>query len=281
VASDIAGHSTSSTLASPAHREYAYAVTYPRFAALAFPLVAIVLALFVFMNFRQPTADGNPARPPRPETSSAPPVNGPSAPGETKAAFDSIYKDAKWGANAEGAGNSGTGSTVAATLIYRTFLQQFLKENNIKSVVDAGCGDWEFSQAIDWTGIDYKGYDIVDAVVEADKKKYAKPNIQFFAANIVDTELPPADLLISKHVLQHLPTADVEKFVKQMKKYKHVLFTNGVHPLFLTARNTDIKPGEYRELDLLRPPFNIPGIKVLTYWDGHHMHQVEHFMPQQ
>ena len=35
--------------------------------------------------------------------------------------------------------------------------QQFLKDNAIRSVVDAGCGDWEFSQAIDWTGIDYKG----------------------------------------------------------------------------------------------------------------------------
>jgi len=46
-------------------------------------------------------------------------------------------------------------------------LQQFLKDNKIRSVVDAGCGDWGLSQALDWGGIDYKGYDIVEAVIAA------------------------------------------------------------------------------------------------------------------
>lgn len=252
---------------------------YQRVASLAFPAVSIALGLFVFTNFRQPKTEDSSSAAPQP-TRSAPLVLDPSGPGNAKAAFAAIYKEATWGTNGEGVGTSGTGSTVASTLIYRTFLQQFLKENDIRSVVDAGCGDWEFSQAIDWTGIDYKGYDIVESVIESNKKNHSKPNIQFFSANIVDTELPPADLLISKHVLQHMPTTDVEKFVKQMKKYKHVLFTNGVHPLNLSAQNTDISPGGYRELDLMSPPFNIPGVKVLTYWDGHHMHQVEHFTPQ-
>jgi len=121
----------------------------------------------------------------------------------TRSAFASIYSGATWGTNDKGIGNSGTGSTLRATALYRTFLQQFLKDNHIASVVDAGCGDWEFSKAIDWTGIDYKGFDIVDAVIAADKKLYTKPNVHFFGANIVEKDLPPADLLISKHVLQH------------------------------------------------------------------------------
>ena len=36
----------------------------------------------------------------------------------------------------------------------------------------------------------------------------------------------------------------------------------------------DIKPGQYRTLDITRPPFNIPGLKILTYSDDVHMHQV-------
>jgi SAM-dependent methyltransferase len=192
----------------------------------------------------------------------------------TRQAFEDIYRSARWGTNAKGEGNSGTGSTARSTLLYRTFLQQFLRDNEIRSVVDAGCGDWEFSNLLDWTGVDYRGYDIVEAVIAADTKKYARANIHFFAANIVETNLPPADLLISKHVLQHLSNSDVQKFLAQLPKYKHVLLINGVDRMTLSADNTDIAAGGYRELDVTRPPFNVPGVKVLSYWDGMHMHQV-------
>jgi SAM-dependent methyltransferase len=192
-----------------------------------------------------------------------------------EAAFDDIYKSATWGTNAAGVGNSGFGSKLQTTLLYRTFLAQMMKDLKVQSVVDAGCGDWEFSQAIDWTGIDYKGYDIVPAVVEHDKQTYGKPNIQFFNADIIETDLPPADLLISKHVLQHLPNADVQKFLtKQLPKYKYIVLTDGVRRDTLSSTNPDIKPGQYRPLDLTQPPFNVHGAKVLSWWDGVDMHQV-------
>jgi SAM-dependent methyltransferase len=219
-----------------------------------------------------PVGDGSAVAPPQAGAEVGP---GSETTASREAAFDSIYKSAMWGANAQGAGNSGFGSTLRTTLLYRTFLGQLLKDLKIQSVVDAGCGDWEFSQAIDWTGIDYKGYDIVPAVIEHDKASYAKPNIQFFNADIIETDLPPADLLISKHVLQHLPNADVQKFLtRQLHKYKYVLLTDGVSVGSMSSTNPDIKPGQYRPLDLTRPPFNLRGAKVLTWWDGRDMHQV-------
>jgi SAM-dependent methyltransferase len=198
----------------------------------------------------------------------------------TREAFENIYKDATWGANAEKVGSSGPGSTLESTFLYRKYLEKFLKDAEIRSVVDAGCGDWEFSQAIDWTGIDYKGFDIVPAVIEEDKKKYGKPHIQFFVGNIVTDDLPRADLLICKHVLQHLPSADVQQFLKkQLPKYKHVLIMNGVDPITLTSDNPDIPVGAYRHLDMTKPPFNLKAAKVLTFWDGVAMDQVVHYRP--
>lgn len=194
----------------------------------------------------------------------------------TQKAFEDIYKNAAWGVNSANVGHSGSGSFLESTVVYRAFLQQFMKDNDIRSVVDAGCGDWEFSHAIDWTGIDYKGFDIVPSVIEANKTKYGTKTIQFFAANVVETELPAADLLISKHVLQHLPNADVAKFLKQLPRYKHILLTNSVERETFTGANVDIKPGEYRPLDVTRPPFGVGGAKVLSYWDGKDMHQVVH-----
>jgi len=190
--------------------------------------------------------------------------------------FSEIYAKKIWGTNAEGEGNSGPGSTLKATVVYRAYLQSFLKDYKISSVVDAGCGDWEFSHAIDWSGVDYKGYDIVASVVAKNQKKYSAPNVHFYVANIVDEELPAADLLICRHVLQHLPNRDIMKFLTRLSKYKHALLTNGVDAETLTADNQDIQIGEFRPLDMTQEPFTLPGQKVLTYWDGSHMHQVVH-----
>jgi SAM-dependent methyltransferase len=189
--------------------------------------------------------------------------------------FEDVYLRAKWGTNGGDAGTSGSGSTLRATLLYRTFLEQFMREANVKSVVDAGCGDWEFSQAIDFRGIDYKGFDIVPAIIERDTKNHEKPNVHFFVGDVVTSDLPPADLLIVKHVLQHLPNRSVQAFLaKQLSKYKHVLLINGVNAVSLSSSNPDIAAGAFRNLDVTKPPFNVEGAKILTYWDDFNTQQV-------
>jgi SAM-dependent methyltransferase len=198
----------------------------------------------------------------------------PSVPAAVTKAFTEIYDDKVWGAGSGSLGTSGMGSTVEATIVYRPFLQDFMKQHGVKSVVDAGCGDWEFSSTMDWTGIDYTGVDIVAAVIAEDQKKYGAPNIKFQTADIVRTQLPAADLLICKDVLQHLPAEDVLTFLAQLPKYKDALITDTVDKHTLTAENHEITPGQFRPLDLTQPPFNLPALKVLTYFDGSHMHQV-------
>jgi SAM-dependent methyltransferase len=193
--------------------------------------------------------------------------------------FSNIYTKKLWGVNADGEGHSGSGSTLEATVIYRVFLQDFLEKHKITSVVDAGCGDWECSRALDWSGIEYRGYDIVEEVIAKNRKRYAAPNIQFFVANVLTDPLPAADLLICKHVLQHLPNRDVLRFRPQMEKYKHVLLVNSVDSATMSAPNNDIRLGDYRPLDPTRAPFYIVGKKILTYWDGDHMQQVIHARP--
>ncbi len=198
----------------------------------------------------------------------------PSTPEKVAKAFTEIYDDKVWGEGSGGQGTSGGGSTLGATVVYRAYLQDFMKAHGVKSVVDAGCGDWEFSSTMDWTGIDYTGVDVVASVIAEDKKKYGAPNIKFQTADIVRTDLPAADLLICKDVLQHLPTEDVLAFLAQLPKYKDVLLTDTVDKATLTAENHDIQPGQFRLLDLTKPPFSVPALKVLTYFDGSHMHQV-------
>lgn len=188
--------------------------------------------------------------------------------------FTNIYDNCHWGKNTENKGTSGPGSSLKATTSYRVFLQQFLKAFHINNVVDFGCGDWEFSQHIDWNGITYTGYDVVKHVVETNQQKYAKQNVRFIHENGLMTELPSADLLICKDVLQHLSLKNIKRFLKQTSKFKYCLITNDVHPHTLTSDNPDIPNGSYRHLDLTAPPFNVNGLKVLNYEAGCNTKQV-------
>ena len=131
-----------------------------------------------------------------------------------------------WGVNEEGKAFSGTSSLVKNTEEYRSFLQTFLAKHQIESVVDLGCGDWEFSHLIDWSGIDYIGYDVVAPVIERNIETFSAPRISFVHANFMAEEIPSADLMICKNVLQHFSNKDILKFLPLTKKFKYCLISN-------------------------------------------------------
>jgi SAM-dependent methyltransferase len=171
--------------------------------------------------------------------------------------FDDIYIKNIWSVG------SGPGSTEENTRQYRWFLQNFLRSNRIKRVLDLGCGDWQFSKLLDWTGIDYLGVD-VSAVVLANTMAFARPGIAFLKLNAVTDQLPDADLLIAKDVLQHWSNADISKFLPKLKSFRMALITNGFHPSLMNKLNHDMETGGWRPVDLPKPPFNLDGNYV--YW---------------
>ena len=179
--------------------------------------------------------------------------------------FNRIYSEGVWGRDVGGKGTSGSGSTLEITREYRAYLEDFIRKHRVGSIVDAGCGDWSFSSAIDWGGASYLGVDIASDVIEANRSKHQKRGVTFQVGDIT-AELPPADLLISKDVLQHLPDALVHKFITnnlKKGKYKWVLLTND-----RGIGNTDIVPGGYRAIDLSAPPFEVAGLVDLPITFG-------------
>jgi len=171
--------------------------------------------------------------------------------------FNRIYADGKWGRDVAGNGTSGTGSTLEITREYRAYIEQFVKTHHVNSVVDAGCGDWRFSRAIDWNNASYLGIDIASDVIASVRNKYEKGRVTFQVGDITD-ELPSADLLISKDVLQHLSNTLVQKFIRnnvRKGKYKWVILTND-----RGSKNYDIDSGGYRAIDVAAPPFDVRGL---------------------
>lgn len=185
--------------------------------------------------------------------------------------FDKIYEEKLWGANEENEGFSGGGSLLENVRPYYNYLKKFLQEHDIKSVVDVGCGDWTFSKHVDWSGIQYTGVDVVGAVIEKNKAKYGADNIHFIHGNFLETDLPSADLLICKHVLQHMPNEDIFDFIELLPNYKHCLVLNAmpIGQVNVDHQVTDKFPfWEDRGIDLTLPPFNVIGNHVLIYPQG-------------
>ena len=171
--------------------------------------------------------------------------------------FNRIYAEGTWGKDVAGKGTSGAGSTLEVTREYRAYVEDFIKKHSVTSVVDAGSGDWSFSSAIDWGGASYLGVDIATDVVAAVRNKHEKARITFQVGDITD-ELPAADLLISKDVLQHLSNELVRKFIRnnlRKGKYKWAILTND-----RGSENRDIANGGYRTIDLAAPPFEVRGL---------------------
>jgi len=152
----------------------------------------------------------------------------------------------------------------SSTIEYRAFIERFIKENEVRSVTDLGCGDWQFSRLIDWSDVDYVGFDVVGHLIERNRREYGRKNIRFQQFEDV-SDLPGGDLLLSKEVLQHLPNEIVLNYLEEIRrKYKFALLTNAIEPSDIA--NRDIVAGDWRPLRLDQPPFNIRGATVSIYF---------------
>jgi SAM-dependent methyltransferase len=166
----------------------------------------------------------------------------------TPAVFRQIYEENLWGFG------SGHGARPRVTKGYRTFIENFISENAITSVLDFGCGDWQFSRLIDWRGADYLGLDVVPELIHRNQASYGTRRIAFALSPDRLADVPHADLLLVKHVLQHWPTGLVQDFMSQVvPRFRFALITNTVEPK--NSLNSEIAMGEWRPLDLRRAPY--------------------------
>ena len=185
----------------------------------------------------------------------------PADPTSLREIFSGKYEDAE----SDWVGNSGPGSDPYYNLPYRAFLEGFLRLNHIGSVVDIGCGDWQFSRFVDFGQATYLGLDVVASVVDRNEARFGGGRVRFAMMPDDHDALPPADLLIIKDVLQHLPNDDILAFRDRvLPRYRFCLLTNSYRKLDVPV-NVDIPLGAFRCLDLRAPPFDFEGAYVLQF----------------
>tara|TARA_Y100000385_G_scaffold40141_1_gene37319 strand:+ start:2733 stop:3434 length:702 start_codon:yes stop_codon:yes gene_type:complete len=146
----------------------------------------------------------------------------------TEKIFTKIYNDSAWSRKSLNF-NSGPGShNINLVIPYVKFVNSFLLNNNLKSIIDLGCGDFNVGKDIYNNVNKYYAFDIVPDLINTNKKKFNDKKIIFKCSNFIDDILPKADCVILRQVLQHLDNKSITKVLEKIKSYKYVIITEHI-----------------------------------------------------
>jgi hypothetical protein len=166
--------------------------------------------------------------------------------------FTRIIRSAAWGAETR----CGHGSTLEACQAVVKVLPEWFRKFGISTMVDLGCGDWDWMRAVDLTGIRYDGYEVVQDLVLGNQK-YETDHIHFHHADVLEIEIPKVDLVLCKDVFGHLPTELSMKLLGaiELSGSKYLASTTSVG--WPPQNRVYVRVGGFSPVDLETPPFDL------------------------
>ena len=166
---------------------------------------------------------------------------------------------------------SGTGSSLQQTAVLVEKLPKLLRELGVDNMLDIPCGDFNWMQTVDLSGIQYTGADIVESLVLANRQRYRHLSRRFLHMDLKQDELGAYGLVFCRDCLVHFSIGDIHRALDNIR-------TSGSRYLMTTTftgqtENRDIPTGGWRPLNFQLPPFNFPEPVMLlnekcTEWDG-------------
>jgi hypothetical protein len=167
--------------------------------------------------------------------------------------FEYIYENNIWGSPES---QSGEGSELVATAEIRAKLPALLHSYGIRSLLDAPCGDFGWMSRLNLSDVMYIGVDVVRSLVERNELGHGGTRRQFIVSDIVTDPLPEADLILCRDCLVHLSYREIGEALRNFRR-------SGAAYLLTTTftevdENRDITTGDWRPLNMCKPPFNFP-----------------------
>lgn len=156
---------------------------------------------------------------------------------------------------------SGEGSTFENTANIRTELPKIFDKYQLKSMLDAPCGDFNWMKlVIEHESITYIGGDIVQPLVEQNQEKYGDKKSSFIQLDLTTSSLPEVDLLFCRDCLFHLSYWDIAKVFENFldSSIPYLMTTSSAAPLGPRINNSNIETGDMRLIDLFSKPFCLP-----------------------
>ena len=145
----------------------------------------------------------------------------------------SAFKNSKayWERRYRQGGNSGAGSYDRLAEFKAEVLNEFVKDNNIKTVIEFGCGDG--NQLLMAQYPNYTGFDVSPTVLQQCKKLFKDDSTKTFK-HVDEYKTDQAELSLSLDVIYHL----VEDSIFEM--YLKQLFSSATKYVIIYSSNIDI-----------------------------------------
>jgi SAM-dependent methyltransferase len=167
--------------------------------------------------------------------------------------FARIFETNYWGSPTS---VSGPGSELDQTAVVRDALPALLAAHGVTSILDAPCGDFHWMQHVALGGIGYTGVDIVPALIARNHATYGSEARRFACCDLVEGDLPRADLIVCRDCLVHLSYDETRRALDNFRR-------SGATWLLTTTftgdrANHDIVTGDWRPIMLHKAPYGFP-----------------------
>lgn len=198
--------------------------------------------------------------------------------------FNYIYENDVWGKDDNDL-CSGPGSRGEAASAYVDAVATFVRDKDIRTIVDIGCGDFHIGRKLVsrlGPNIRYVGVDVSSLVIERLTARYRERNIEFSCLDASRDLLPAGELALVRQVLQHLSNNEILGILKRLEPFRYVLITedrpaNVEHFNIDKRHGPDTRQPDQSAIALDKPPFDIGPLEVLLQcspganvtWRGH------------
>jgi hypothetical protein len=152
---------------------------------------------------------------------------------------------------------SGTGSNLAQTAALRAALPALVAELGIRSFLDVPCGDFFWMAEVDLGVETYLGGDIVPALIDRNRARFARPGREFRTLDLTRDRLPAADLVFSRDCLVHLRDEDIRRALAAIKESGSTYLAMTTFPDH-DHNAAEIEIGAWRPLNFRLAPFLLP-----------------------
>lgn len=173
--------------------------------------------------------------------------------GEMEAAFISFYTENRWG---DTESVSGPGSNLARTSKLRNELPALLKEIGAQTLIDAPCGDFNWMKDTVLGVEHYIGVDIIPDLIARNQSLYGNNQTRFTLLDLTRDKLPRVDVILCRDCFIHFSYRHIAAAIKNFKRSRATYLLTNTYPGW--QNNVNIRTGDFRQINLLLPPFNFP-----------------------
>lgn len=165
---------------------------------------------------------------------------------------------------------SGLGSDIKVTEKLVIELNNFIKDNQIKTLLDVACGDfiWMKNLVNKNQNLQYHGLEIVKDIVDSNNKKYSNSRVKFDCVDVINFKFQDYyDLILVRDFFIHIKNSDILNLIEKIKLSNCKYFAVNNFPK--TMINKEVKNyGHHRPVNIEIEPFNLKNIyKVIDDHD--------------